>query len=527
MDLLIKNGNVYPLDGRDVVEEAIGITGDKISQIGPSKKLTELASDETTVINAQGQTAIPGFIDSHTHFLDFGVKKLRYIDLGEVSTKQELLERVKEYRQDKPERDWILGNKWDESTWEGEKTFPTKQELDESVSDRPVALQRVDCHTYCVNSKALQLLELTPSTRGAERSSGEFTGRLSEDAAQVVSKEIAPSQRELVQGLKEAQKEAHSLGVTGVHQMAIDEGGFRDYFKVYQSLFQKGDLNLRCRIYFTRNYLDDFLNLGIETGLGDDRLKIGGLKVFTDGSIGSKTAWISSGYSEEPDNKGVSLIETDDLRELIARAHRNNVQVAIHAIGDRALQQTIDSLEEVIKSRNSDDYVPPHRIEHCEMATDDQIEKMAELGLIASVQPNFTGKWGLPEGMYEKRFNRERLPELNKLAHFRDQGVRLSFGSDGMPFDPLYGLHWAVNSPFESQKLSPREALKSYTGGAAFAGGLEEKVGSLEVGKYADIALLDGDPVQNSELIRNLTVETTIVDGNIVFRRDEKDKSGA
>lgn len=527
MDLLIKNARVYPLDGRDVIEEAIGITGDRISQVGSSYRLTERASGKTAVIDAQGRTAIPGFIDSHVHFLDLGAKKLLYLDLGDANTKKELIERVEEYADEKPERTWILGNNWDESTWKGEQTFPTKQELDEAVPDRPVALQRVDCHTYCVNSKVLDLLDLEPSTRGAETTSGELTGCLSEDAALAVSEKIAPARNEMVKGLEEAQKEAHSLGVTGVHQMVIDDGEFRDYFNAYQSLLQKGDLNLRCRLYFTGNYLDDFLNLGIETGFGDDRLKIGGLKVFTDGSIGSKTAWISDGYREDRDNTGISMMETEELKGLIAKAHKNNIQVAIHAIGDRAMAQAIDSLENAMNSYDIPDYVPPHRIEHCEMATSGQIERMAELGIIASMQPNFTGKWGLPEGMYEDRFDRDKLSELNRLGRFQDRGVRLSLGSDGMPFGPLYGLHWAVNSPFESQKLSPLDALKFYTEGAAFAGGLEKKVGSLEIGKYADIVLLDGDPVRSPGSIKDLSVETTIFDGDIVFQRGQEDNDQA
>ncbi len=523
MDLLIKNAKVYPLDGSEPAEEAIGITGDKISRIGKSERLREFTTDETTIMDARGRTAIPGFIDSHVHFLDLGVKKLLYLDLDDVSSRSELLDRVKEYADENSDRTWVLGTNWDESNWKEDQSFPTKRELDEVVPNRPVALQRVDCHTYCVNSEALKLIDLDPSTPGISRSSGEFTGCLSEDAAMAVSDEIAPSRSDFVQGLKEAQKVAHSLGVTGVHQMVIADGNFRNYFHAFHSLLLKEKLKLRCRLYFTQNYLENFLNLGIGTGFGDDKLKIGGLKIFTDGSIGSQTAWISNGYSENPENTGISMIESTDLRELISRAHRNDLQVAIHAIGDRALQQTIDSLEEVLKSCDPVDYVPPHRIEHCEMATDEQIEKMAELDLIASMQPNFTGKWGLPEGMYEKRFSRDRLPELNRLDRFLDRGVKLSFGSDGMPFDPLYGLHWAVNSPFESQTLSPREALKAYTSGAALAGGLEEKVGSLEIGKYADIVLLDGDPIQDPESIEDLTVETTIVSGDIAFRRDEEE----
>ncbi|MBS3737189.1 MAG: amidohydrolase [Candidatus Bipolaricaulota bacterium] len=521
MDVLIKNATVYTLNGENDPVEAIGITGNRISQIGRTDELIEYVSDTTLVIDGKDLTAIPGFIDSHTHFLDMGVKKVLYLDLEEASSKSELLELLDSYARDNPDRTWILGNNWDESTWKGDGSFPTKWELNEVVSDRPVALQRVDCHTYCVNSKALELLDLDPSTRGAETSSGELTGCLSEDAALAVSKEIAPTRDEMVKGLKEAQKEAHSLGVTGIHQMVIDDGEFRDYFNAYQSLLQRGDLNLRCRLYFTGNYLDDFLNLGIKTGFGNDRLKIGGLKIFTDGSIGSKTAWISDGYRDNSDNTGISMMETEKLKNLVARAHKNNIQVAIHAIGDRAMTQAIDSLQTAINSHDIPDYVPPHRIEHCEMATDGQIERMAELGIIASMQPNFTGKWGLPGGMYEDRFDRDKLSELNMLGRFQDQGVQLSFGSDGMPFGPLYGLHWAVNSPFESQKLSPKEALKAYTSGSAYAGGLEGKVGSIEVGKYADIALLNGDPVENPDLIKDLEVELTIVGGDIVFTRKE------
>jgi len=521
MDIFIKNANIYTLDGESKGAEAIGITGNRISQIGQTDELTMYASKSTREIDGQGFTVIPGFIDSHTHFLDMGVKKFLYLDLGEADSKSELLELVESYAEDNPDRTWVLGNNWDESTWKGDSSFPTKWELDEVVPDRPVALQRVDCHTYCVNSKALELLELDPSTRGAETASGELTGRLSEDAALAVSKKIAPTRDQMVKGLEEAQKEAHSLGVTGIHQMVIDDGEFKDYFNAYQSLLQKGDLSLRCRLYFTDNYLDDFLHLGIESGFGDNRLKVGGLKIFTDGSIGSKTAWISGRYREDRDNKGISMMETEELNSLVTRAHRNNIQVAIHAIGDRAMTQAIDSLEKAMSSCDMPDYVPSHRIEHCEMATNGQMEKMAELDIIASMQPNFTGKWGLPGGMYEDRFDKDKLSDLNRLGGFRDRGVKLSFGSDGMPFGPLYGLHWAVNSPFESQRLSPKEALKAYTSGSAYAGGLEGKVGSIEVGKYADIVLLDGDPIGNPDSIKDLEVELTIADGNIVFSQEK------
>ena len=299
MDLLIKNATVHTLDDENDHAEAIGITGTRISNIGRTDELTEYTSDKTRVIDGLGLTVIPGLIDSHTHFLDMGVKKFLYLNLGEASSKDELLDLVESYAKDNPDRTWVLGNNWDESNWTGDQTFPTKGELDKVVSDRPLALQRVDCHTYCVNSKALELLNLDPSTRGAETSSGELTGCLSEDAALVVGKEIAPTGDQMIKGLKEAQKEAHSFGVTGIHQMVIDDGEFRDYFRAYQSLLRNDELDVRCRLYFTRHFLDKLTEFGIESGFGSDRLKIGGLKVFTDGAIGSKTAWISGGYTSK------------------------------------------------------------------------------------------------------------------------------------------------------------------------------------------------------------------------------------
>ncbi|MEF8726566.1 MAG: amidohydrolase family protein, partial [Candidatus Bipolaricaulota bacterium] len=153
---------------------------------------------------------------------------------------------------------------------------------------------------------------------------------------------------------------------------------------------------------------------------------------------------------------------------------------------------------------------------HCEMAREDQIEKMGKLGLIASTQPNYIGKWGLPGSMYESRFSREKLAELNRFRMFKDKGVRLAFGSDGMPFDPLFGIHWAVNTPFDSQRLSPESAIKAYTRDAAFVGGLEKHVGSIEPGKFADFVLLDGDPIEEPDKIKDMDVEMTFMEGKLV-----------
>ena len=497
------------------VVEAVGLEGGKVKCLGEKEEIYSKGGPETEEIELSAVSMFPGFIDSHVHFLDLGLDRLFYANLNDTSSKEELLMKVKEEAREKNEDQWVLGSGWDESKWSDDGEFPTRYELDEVVSDKPVALQRVDMHTFAVNSMGIEKLDIDPSIQGAEKKGGEFTGIFSEDASLEVKKEIAPGEDKTVSALKESVREANRKGATSINQMVVDPGEFRRYFGAYQRLRKEGDLNVRSRVYFTENYLESVLDLGLQSGFGDDILKIGGLKLFTDGSIGSKTAWVTQPFKGESDNYGMSIHQRDELYEFFKKAEQNGIQLAVHAIGDRAMDQVLDCLEELIGENGNH---LRHRIEHCEMARDDQIEKMKDLGIIACMQPNFIGQWGLPGAMYEKRFDEDRLSELDRFKVFEENGVPLAFGSDGMPFDPLYGIHWAVNSPFSSQKISPRSAIKAYTLGSAYVGGMEDKVGSIEEGKYADFVLLDGNPIEKPDRIKDMNVEMTILEGNVVYQ---------
>lgn len=515
MDKVIYGPNIYTMGPDNRVVEAVGIEDGKVEVLGSKKEVLAKSGPETEEINPTSSSMFPGFIDAHLHFLDLGLYELFYLDLSSATSKEELLEKIEEEANKRESSRWILGCGWDESVWTDEQEIPTKGELDSVVPDKPVAIQRVDMHTFSVNSLGIEQLDVDPATKGARRKNGEFIGIFSEDASIRVKQAITLNEEDRVKALGESIKDAHCKGVTSVNQMVVDPGEFGRYIGAYQKLNGEGNLGVRTVIYFTENYLDRVVNLGLKTGFGDERLKIGGLKLFADGSIGSKTAWVKEPFQGEPNNKGMSIWDSDELGKLMRKADSNGIQLAIHTIGDRAIGQVVGLFEEIIDSRGESSV--RHRIEHCEMGRDDQIEKMSELGLIASTQPNYIGKWGLPGSMYENRFSRERLAELNRFRTFKDKGVHLAFGSDGMPFDPLYGIHWAVNTPFDSQKLSPESAIRAYTRDAAFVGGLEKHVGSIEPGKYADFVLLDDDPIEEPKKIKDMDVEMTFMEGKLVY----------
>lgn len=514
MDQLIYGPTIYTLDSKNPVVEAVGITDGKIELTGSKEDLLKRKTRETEVINPDGDTMFPGFVDNHVHFLDIGLYELFYVNLSGISSKHELLEMVSGAKDRKGAGEWLLGMGWDESGWVGDQKFPTREELDSVVSNRPVALQRVDMHTFVVNSPGVEKLNIDPSTRGAGTENGRFTGVFSENASLKVKQAIAPDVEEAEDALRESINQAHSKGVTSINQMVVDPGEFGNYFGAYRRLNDQNELRVHSRIYFTENYLDQAVDMGLQTGFGDDWLRIGGLKLFTDGSIGSRTAWVTEPYKGEPENTGMSMWETEELLDLMKKAAHNGIQLGIHAIGDRAIGQVVDCMEKIV---SEDDNNLRHRIEHCEMASDEQIDKMAELGIIASMQPNFIGKWGRPGAMYEERFGKERLSELNRLKVFKAKNVPLSFSSDGMPFGPLFGIHWAVNAPFDTQRLRPESAIKAYTLDAAYVEEAENMVGSIVPGKYADFVILDDNPIKNPEKTKDMNVKMTIVEGEPVY----------
>ena len=509
-DFVILNAKVYTLNSQNRLVEALGITGNRIQFLGENKELEKLMDSKVSFIDAKGKVVMPGFIDAHSHFAYMGVRD-GYLDLSDTISKHDAMEKIKEFSLNKASGEWIIGSGWDESHWSDSNEYMNREELDSVAPDNPVLLRRVDGHLDCVNTRALKILNIPEDTVGYEMIDGEATGVLKEDAVELAAGMLEPSVEEFASGITTATKIAHRLGVTSIQDAQVDGR----MLKAYRLLNQADQLNIRASLMPTTEYLDELIDLGLGAGFGNDRLQLGPLKVFSDGSIGAGTAAISEPYLDNPDELGLLMWKKERLEEIVIKAHENDIQLAIHAIGDRAIDLVLDCFEKA-NAQNKKDL--RHRIEHAEMLSMEQIARMREMKIIASMQPNFIGQWGLPDGMYDHRLGRGRTMRMNPFASVAESGVPLVFGSDCMPFDPLYGIHWAVNAPYPLQRISPEQAFKAYTIAGAYASHEEGRKGTLEVGKLADLIMLDGNPFTEPESIKDMSVQMTIFDGKIVYK---------
>jgi hypothetical protein len=511
VDLVLFNGKVVTFDDEDRIAEAVAISGNKIVYVGKSTDVKDLSDGTTKIIDLKGKVLLPGFIDAHTHFVQMG-SSFDMVDLRGANSLSEALERVRQRVTKTRKGEFVIGINWDESKWP-EKRYINKKDLDSITNVHSVALIRMDGHMMSVNSHLLKFIEIPPEKRGVDiDENGEPTGILKEEASDYV-RSMAPSDPEtLVRGLEKAVTHAHELGVTSVH----DTVGCPE-ISAYVLAHKLGKLRIRVYLNFTQEYLDYVLKLGLTTGFGDEVLRIGGLKVFSDGSIGSRTAALSGEFEDEPGNNGMLIYGEGKLEEIIAKAHRAGIQVAVHAIGDRAIDLTLNAIEQALIVSPRKDH--RHRIEHMELARDESISRAGSLGVIASMQPNFIGEWGLPGDMYEERLGKRWLEHNNLYHRIMSEGVVIAFGSDCMPFSPLYGIHWEVNAPMEDQRISVHEAIRCYTRNGAIASFEEYLKGSIEIGKLADMVVLSEDPYENPERIKEIRVELTIQDGEIVYER--------
>jgi hypothetical protein len=510
IDLVLINGKVMTFDDKDRVAEAVAISGDKIVYVGQNKELGKLSDAHTKIIDLNGKVLLPGFIDAHTHFMQMG-PTFNMVDLRGTTSLSEALERIRQRVVKTLKGEFVIGVNWDESKWP-EKRYINKKDLDSITTAHALVMIRMDGHMISVNSYLLKLLKIPTEKRGIEvDENGEPTGILKEEASDYV-RSMAPNDSEtLINGLEKAISYAHELGVTSVHDMV----GAPE-ITAYVLAHKRGKLKIRVYMNFTQECLDHILKLGLSTGFGDDELRLGALKLFSDGSIGSRTAAISSEFEDEPGNNGMLIYEESKLEEIVARANRAGIQVAVHAIGDRAIDLTIGAIERALKISPRKDH--RHRIEHMELAKTESIQRIADLGIIASMQPNFIGEWGLPGDMYEKRLGRYWLEHNNLYKEIINHGAVIAFGSDCMPFSPLNGIHWAVNAPMNSQRISVHDAIKCYTKNAAYASFEEDIKGSIEPGKLADLVALSANPYENTQQIKEIKVAITIQGGEVVYQ---------
>ncbi len=433
------------------------------------------------------------------------------VDLSSTRSLKEALELIRRRAEGADEDEWVVATGWKESGWEGGR-FITAEDLDSCCPDNPAVAHRVCGHLSTVNSLAIADLGLEKGQEGVEVGpSGKLTGILKEDAVGRARQRTAPDRAAKGKGLELAMRMAHALGVT-----AINDNGSSDDLSIYSDAEAGGRLKVRVWFNTPSEDLKHRVAVSVPTGLGSDWLKVGGVKVFCDGALGARTAAISRPYADDLGNRGMLVHKRRDLEEILATANEADLQLAIHAIGDRGIGEVLKVLAGILEETPRQD--ARHRIEHLELPSHSHLEEMERLGIVASMQPNFIGEWGGTDGMYLSRLGRERTARNNPFREVLDTGVKLVFGSDCMPFSPMYGIRSAAGAPHQAQRISLREAFAAYTSDAPFASFQEKRRGKLAEGMCADFAVLSGDPFMRGQGLSGMGVLMTVAGGEVVYR---------
>lgn len=512
--LTLAGGTIYPLGESMDRHDAIRFEDGRVEALGED---VYPESNGGNRLDLDGEVVLPGFNDAHCHVISVGMTLLES-DLSTATSREHALDMLRENAEQTPPGNWVLGFGYDESTWSpGNREYLTREELDEVSDSHPIAAQRVDGHTSTLNSEALARIDFEGAESDVHYDGAEPTGVIVEDAVIRLRRATYPEPEKARRALDLATDRAVELGLTSLQDMAgmtTAPGPGDPAHAAFHAAWREGELPVRIGYYVHVERNDALSSLELASGFGDDRLRVLGLKVFSDGAIGSQTAKLSDEFADDPGNDGQFVIERDEMAEAFAEAADANQQIATHAIGDEAIGVVLDAYEEVQSTYAADG--PRLRIEHLELATDDHLRRLRALGGVASMQPNFL-QWSAPDGLYDTRLGDQWLRRNNAFRAVVDEGIPLAFGSDTMPFGPLYGVHHAVNAPHEVQRLSVEEAIHAYTRGAAYAEFAEDRKGTLEPGMLGDAVVLDRDPFEHPDEIRDIEVRATIVGGEIVY----------
>jgi predicted amidohydrolase YtcJ len=534
LDLILYNGNLHTQAANQSPATAVAIHNNRIVAVGSDSDVRNLAGSQTRQIDLDGRRVLPGLVDSHFHLHDWALGRRRLV-LAEAASLADVLALVARAAAKIPVGGWILGQGWNEIRWP-EPRLITRADLDALTPAHPVVLWRSDGHLAVANSLALQAANISAETVNPPQgvidrdASGQPTGVLRELAINLVRQVVpSPTEAETVAALQDGFTELHHLGLTGIHafpSMSSDES--ENPFHAYQRLQASGELSMRLWMLLPGDHLRQAIELGLRTGFGNDSLRVGHVKFFSDGGQGARTAWMLEDYEDTP-SRGMPLTPMDELAHAIRRAHKAGLALAIHAIGDRANRELVTVFEQVINdARNSGEPGPraPHRIEHVQNIRPEDVLRLGRSGVVASVQPIH-----VPDDY--PMIDRSVGPRGRWAYPFRDllaAGTPLAFGSDcpvASP-NPLWGIQAAVTrqmrngSPaggwYPGQRLNVAEAVWGFTMGAALVSGREAELGSLAPGKIADLVVLDRDIFAIDPMeIADTRVTMTIFDGKIVF----------
>jgi hypothetical protein len=513
-DLVLVGGKVFTGSWSQPWAKAVAIRDGRIAEVGTDRQAERWADRGTRQIDLQGRVVVPGFIDAHAHMAD-SAGELGWTRLDRTRSIEDAIAELRETARRTPPGEWVIGIDWDEAKWP-ERRYPNREDLDRVSAEHPVVARRIDGHIGSVNSRALERAQDLVSLRGFEvDGTGRPTGILKEDALSDLHNRFESGPAEIERNLPRIARMAHRLGITSIHDI-VSIGAWQ----AYQRARARGRLRLRVSAILPGSATPYLAQAGIVSGLGDDWLRVGAVKVFSDGSLGAYTAALASPYEGGTKDRGMLIHPPSELRSILEAAHKAGLQTATHAIGDAAVGLVVETLAEIQDSHPQDSL--RHRVEHYELPDEDALQQTKSASLVASCQPNFVGQWSGPGDVYETRLGARRMARNNPYREILRRRIPLCFGSDGMPYGPLYGIHWAVNGFFPAQRIPPEDAVRAYTAGGAFAAFEETKKGTLEPGKLADFIVLDGDPFLEPGSIQRCRVRETWIDGGRVFSRGSR-----
>ncbi|WP_420318429.1 amidohydrolase [Ekhidna sp.] len=540
-DTVITNGPIYTMDADNPQVEAVAIKADTFLYVGTNEGAEAFIGAKTKTIDLQGKTMTPGLVEGHAHIMGVGYNLLN-VDLMKAKSYDEVVEMVKERASSTPEGEWIIGRGWHQDKWveqpELTNGFPTHDLLSEAVPNHPVYLKHASGHAALANSKAMEMALIsneTPQPSGGEifkSVSGSPTGIFNETAQGLITKVIPNNTKENDEkALQLALEECFKYGITGFHQA----GSGPDHINLYKEFAERGDLKLRLYVMLNgrdEGLLDEYFLKGIEEDLYDNQLTVRSVKLYADGALGSRGAWLLEEYSDAPGVHGHNVMPMDEIEEITKKAYKAGFQVCVHAIGDRANKEVLDIYERTFKLYpEGAPKEPRFRIEHAQHFHPNDIPRFAEMGVIPSMQAIHMASdrpWAID------RLGQQRIEwGAYMWQTLLQSGARIVNGTDAPvePITPLASLYASVSrrtlkgnpeGGFEpSEKMTREQALRSYTLDAAFAAFREDRKGSIEVGKWADLTVFDNDlmTIPEDEIL-STNVKMTIIGGEIVYEAE-------
>jgi predicted amidohydrolase YtcJ len=511
-DLILTNCDIITMNSSIPHAEALAIRNGKIADVGTNHKIERWIGKGTEIADLNGKTVIPSFIDAHAHMIALG-HPLPWVELRGVSSIKEIQSKLQKKVRETRKGKWIQGRGWDQELLK-ERRYPTRWDLDKVSPYNPVILNRICGHVGVANSRALEIAKIDKEKVaslgelvGRDLRTGDLTGILREEAMEMVWNMPEPADEDLLDACSRACAEAAKAGLTSVHWVAYKPS------EIYalQRLREQNRLPLRVYLMVPKEYFDDFKDKLVN----DPFLKLRCVKIFSDGSLGARTAALQKPYADEPATKGILTHGLDELKMIVREANEAGFQVAAHAIGDSAVGQTIRAFRETGGKAMARRY--RNRIEHASVLNPHLIRQIKELGLMVCVQPHFL----ISDFWVSKRLGPKRARWTYPFKSLMRSGIPVAASSDAPaePISPLLGIWAAVTrESFPEERVSVKEALEAYTINAAYFSFEETVKGSIEVGKFADLTALSHSPFKiEPEKIKDIKVEMTIVGGKIVY----------